>query len=352
MSGMFQPAEGSEEASRIRRNATRDIFERRGVLSPSRIMLRNYPVLHPLTAFNAGARLVGDVLHVYPRVVLGYYKYVSYIAEVKIPLEDLGEGVSLNSYVGEIVVAPSTRHDIWGTEDPRVYSVGGAPCMTYTGRTVSYFDPEARTEKTLPVTAAYEDGRWVKRLVFRLPSSAGLVSDKDAFLCEVDGRLYLFHRPHLLDGSFHLVVSAIERKALSGGGLREIEVREGFEILKPAPLESKLGWAAPPLQLGAESVVALVHAVDREGIVYRVFAVRLRLSRHGIAVEAVTPCYIMEPSAPYEVMGDRPYTIFPCGLVIAEDEVVVTYGAGDYVVGFAAVKLDELLARLEGGEVL
>lgn len=353
MEELFQPAEGMREAGEVRQNVTRDIFERRGVLSPSRIILRNYPVPHPLTAFNAGARLAGEELYVYPRIVLGYYKYVSSIVELRIPLEDLeGGGVSLNSYVGDVVVTPSTRFDIWGAEDPRVYSIGGRPYMTYTGRTLSYFDPEAQIEKTLPVTAVREAGRWEKRLVFKLPQGAGLVSDKDAFLCEVGERLYLFHRPHLLSGSFHLVVSMLDDSVLTAGaGLREVEVQGGFEVLRPAPFESKLGWAAPPLQVGAESVVALVHAVDREGIVYRVFAVRLKLSARGVAVEAVTPHYIMEPRAPYEVVGDRPYTIFPCGLVKVGDEVLITYGAGDYVVGFAAARLDELLASLEEGEL-
>ena len=353
MEGFFQPAEGMREAGELRRSATRDIFERRGVLSPSRILLRNYPVPHPITAFNAGARRAGDSLYVYPRIVLGYYKYVSSIVELEIPLEDVeGGSVSQNSYVGNIVISPSTRYDIWGAEDPRLYCIGGRLYMTYTGRTLSYFDPNVEVEKTLPVTAVYEDGKWEKCLIFKLPPEAGLVSDKDAFLCKVGGRLYFFHRPHLLRGSFHLVVSMLDKSTLAaGGGLREVEVREGFEVLRAAPFESKLGWAAPPLQVSTESVVVLVHAVDSEGVVYRVFAVRLRLSRSGVSVEAVTPYYIMEPRAPYEVVGDRPYTIFPCGLVEVEDEVLVTYGAGDYVVGFAAAKLDDLLASLEEGEL-
>ncbi|MEM4101061.1 MAG: glycosidase, partial [Desulfurococcaceae archaeon] len=61
--------------------------------------------------------------------------------------------------------------------------------------------------------------------------------------------------------------------------------------------------------------------------------------------------YIMEPRTPYEVYGDRPFTVFPCGAQIVDDKVIVAYGAADYLVGFGAIDLAELMSALEKGRV-
>ncbi len=92
----------------------------------------------------------------------------------------------------------------------------------------------------------------------------------------------------------------------------------------------------------------VVHGVDREGIVYRGFAIIIRYTRRGTpAVEAVSKGYILAPRTPGEVFGDRPYTVFPTAAVALDDDLIILYGAGDQVIGAARARLGDLLGGME-----
>lgn len=357
----FARAEGCEEAIRLRSPETEDIVTRFGVISPNRILINNYPISHPLAAFNASAIYDpgDDCLDVYARIIVGYYLYVSSIIRLRVPLNDLfTRHVDLNNYVGDIVIYPSTKYDIWGAEDPRAYKIDDQIYMTYTGRSVNYYSP-IRENRTLPVTAVYDRDlrRWVKRYVFMLSEDyfGKLVSNKDAFMYRAPGGdTYLFHRPHLITDTFHLMVSRVSERLLLNHGteVREVRVDNGFEVMHPAPFESKVGWAAPIIDSRKNKVLALVHSIDAERVSYKVFAMELSLSRGEVAVEAVTPRYIMEPRKPYEKIGDRPMTVFPCGAVkVGKDELVITYGSADTMIGFGLLSISRLMAELDKGRI-
>ena len=357
----FKRAAGFEEAKKIRKNETEDLVGRFGVISPNRITIHNYPVSHPITSFNASVvyEEEDETLKLYARMILGYYMYVSSIIEVEVPLHDLFNGyVNMNSYVGRIVIYPSTKYDIWGTEDPRVYKVRGKLYMTYTGRSINYFSP-IRVNRTVPVTAVYDEDlkNWIKRFVL-IPSAkvfGRIITDKDAFLHEMgDGKLYFLHRPHLIDDTTRLMISKLDPKILSMGGMKveEVEIDNAVEVLDLMPFEGKLGWAAPLVNIGDKKLITLIHATDKEQLAYRVFAAQLSLSDHEVVLEAVTPRYIMEPTTPYELIGDRPLTIFPCGAVkISKDEIVISYGAADYMIGLGILSLNNLMAELDKGRI-
>lgn len=62
----------------------------------------------------------------------------------------------------------------------------------------------------------------------------------------------------------------------------------------------------------------------------------------------------MEPRELYEVYGDRPLVVFPCGLIRIDDKAIVIYGAADFVIGFGELDINEVLGILEKvkGEVV
>ena len=363
--GFFPRAPGGDEARGVRRSETVDIVSRVGVLSPKRLFLSNYPVGNPIAAFNSSLAVEDGVVLLHVRVIVGYYKYVSAIAETRVFMEDVESGdVSINYYAGRIVVHPSTRYDVWGAEDPRTYRLGDRLLMTYTGRTRHYFDP-GRRERTLPVTAVRtgegEEAAWRKAFVTVMPQPLRehVVTDKNAFLVKVNGDYLFFHRLHMDDDRFYLVVSRLDprevEEALSRPGAepREIVLRDTVLVMEPAPFEQKLGWAAPPIQLGGGRLLALIHGVGRSMGVYRVAATLLSYSRsEGVTVEAVTPTYIMEPRTMYEVYGDRPYTVFPCGAWrLDRRRLLISYGAADYMTGLGLINLEKLMALLDEGRV-
>jgi len=357
----FRKAEGFEEVARVRSQATDDIVARFGVVSPNRILIHDYPLSHPLASFNASAIYdqKDEALEIYARIILGYYLYVSSILRMKIPLDDLfNRYVDVNSYVGEVVIYPSTRYDLWGAEDPRAYKLGGKLYMTYTGRSINYYSA-IRENRTVPITAVYNEAlkTWVKKFVFVLSESyfGKMVSNKDAFLHQTQsGEIYLLHRPHLITDTFHLMISRVDERLLldHSAELKEITIDNGFEVMRPAPFETKIGWAAPIPNTRKNRIITLIHGIDRESVAYKVFAAEFSLSRSGMAVEAVTPRYIMEPRKPYEILGDRPLTIFPCGAAkVGRDEIVITYGAADSMIGFGILSLNNLLAELDKGRI-
>ncbi|MEB3851827.1 MAG: glycosidase [Desulfurococcales archaeon] len=352
-------AVGAREASGLRVYEVRDEARRLGTITADRLFLNGFPARNPVAVFNPGMMLEGGEVLLYPRIIVGYYKYVSAIVEARIPLDDVLSGyVTMNSYSASLAVTPSTPFDLWGAEDPRVYQLGGVQAMTYTGRTLYYFEP-GDGDRTLPVTAVRRGPRWVKAVVHRPPPGlAGRVSnDKNAFLLTVGERLYLFHRPQLADGRYLLLVSELPEEAwgaLSSTPSTPVEVaaRRAWVTLEAAGFEEKIAWGAPPIHLGGGRFLLIMHGVGRAMQAYRVFAAEVELHpSEGPIVRAVTPRYIMEPREPYEVYGDRPYTVFPCGAALVGGEVLASYGAADYMAAFASIPLDSILSELDRGRV-
>jgi len=89
----------------------------------------------------------------------------------------------------------------------------------------------------------------------------------------------------------------------------------------------------------------LYHGVSEDRI-YRVGAVLLDLKK-PVKVLARLVYPILEPEAPYEIEGNVPNVVFPCGNVILKDTLYVYYGGGDRVVGVATVNVKELLSTLD-----
>lgn len=357
---MFKRAKNINKVSRKRELKSVDIVKRLSVISPQRVHLKNYPIDNPVSIFNPALIVRGESAYIYARIILGYFMYVSAIVKMDIPLDDIYSGTaSISHYPCSIIISPSTKYDIWGAEDPRVTEINGKLYMTYVGRTINYFNPAIRRERTLPVIAVSENGsKWDKRLVLVLPREFRdfVISDKDAFIIKSrEGDILIFHRPHLTDEKFYLLISKIDSDALEkvSKGVREVEVRESVMVLEALPEENKLGWAGPPVEIEENTFLTLVHGVDKYIEGYRVFAVLVKYDRDlGPRIIATTPYYIMEPKTPYEVFGDRPYTVFPCGFYrVDSDKALIAYGAGDFVVGIGELDISEILSILDKNRV-
>lgn len=348
--GYFSRLEGSEDVGG-RRFETRDVVRRIGVIAPHRVHIQNHPIGAPVAVFNPSVVLEGDRLMVYARIILGYYMYASAIALLEVLVDDVLSGrVSVNHYTANIVVYPSSYYDIWGAEDPRASELDGQSYLVYTGRTVNYFNPAIRRERTLPIVARLEEGGRVASKIGVFTLGEGLrdelVSDKDAFLARVSGSTLLFHRPHMARGDeYYLTVS--EARVPAGPGIEEVRLSNTRVVLEPAPFEHKLGWSAPLVEVEGNKYIAFIHSVEKKMETYRVFCLLLSAKRGRLRVSGVTPFYIMEPKEPFEMYGDRPMTIYPCGCVRIDDSLVITYGAADFVTGFGLIGVDELLSQLE-----
>ncbi len=338
-------APGSREAAQLRELETRDIARRLSPIPPHSFRLADLAGHSPLAAFNPGL-LVDTGLgtaRIYPRVIAGYYTYTSAVAEAEVELAALTGRRPLERVDARLAVTPGNWYDFWGAEDPRVYTIGGRLYMTYTGRTQGY--PAGEEPLTLPVTASHTGGGWRPLHVYA-PRPAPRM-DKDAFAAEVDGRVIHVHRPEYGPHRYMAVALDVEERP-GRDGLAELVPRLEYSVDLRAGFEERAGWSTPPVTLEGHTVF-LLHGVS--GGVYRVFAAEIGISGGAPRVEAVTPRYIMGPSLPYEVYGDRPHTVFPCGAAVVDGDLLVAYGAGDLVTGFAVIEAAELLSELDRGRL-
>ncbi len=330
-----------ESSQFIRENRTKDIVKRIGVITADRVHFANHPIDSPVSIFNPAILLDGDYIKMYARIVLGYFTYASAVMDITIPLSELGE-LTKGALRGRMILRPDNNYDIWGVEDPRVCRLSGRKTITYCGRTVNYFRPGIN--RVLPIVATNEGTTWKKKCVFKYEDEK-IVSDKDAFLVDLNG-LRLFHRIHTTAEEWHCVVNEIERDVLDNVEIGDVVMKGATIPLKGAEFEDKIGWGTPPVEIGNKYLL-LLHGLDRLTQWYKVFAV---LMDDHARVTATTRFYVMEPKESYEVYGDRPFTVFPCGLCRFDDKLLVSYGAADLTAALGEIDLNELMYMLESNK--
>lgn len=221
-----------------------------------------------------------------------------------------------------------------GCEDPRLTKIGDRFYMTYTAYDGS--NPP-RVALTSISVEDFLNKRWNWERS-KLISPPG-VDDKDACIVKnVKGDGYIaFHRlgnviwiDKLRDLEFP------ERKYLSGGILAQARSGKWDDVkigIAGPPLETKYGW------------LLFYHGVYSQGSVYKVGAMLLDYTDpKNILGRSDEP--ILEPEMPYELEGQVPNVVFPCGQVVINDIIYVYYGGGDSVIGVATIPLDVLLDSL------
>jgi predicted GH43/DUF377 family glycosyl hydrolase len=222
----------------------------------------------------------------------------------------------------------------WGVEDPRVTFVPelGRWIITYTA--FGRGGPGVSLAQT-------EDFTTFERL-----GMAMAPEDKNAVLLprRVGGDWLLFHRPVLAAGANVCVSRSTDLKSWrepelvlhrrEGGWWDSARVGMG-----PPPLETEHGWLA--VYHGVRQTVA--------GGLYRAGLALLDLDQPAVVLRRSEE-WVLGPGADYEVSGDVPNVVFPCGLVHHPDtdKLFLYYGAADTRIGLATASradvLDYLLA--------
>jgi len=226
---------------------------------------------------------------------------------------------------------PDRVEELWGLEDPRITRVDELDrwVIAYTA-----FGPGGPAI----ALATTSDFRTVERLgTVRGPEdkNAGLLSRR------IGGEHVLFHRPVTVIGShadIWLSRSAdLQRwsapqpvmKARSGGWWDSARIGIG-----PPPLETAEGWLL--IYHGVRQTVA--------GALYRVGLALLDLDDPTKVVRRCSE-WVLGPAERYELMGDVPGVVFPCGVVHDPDtdDLRLYYGAADTCVAMATATLTEVV---------
>jgi predicted GH43/DUF377 family glycosyl hydrolase len=223
----------------------------------------------------------------------------------------------------------------WGFEDPRVVFVAELDRWVITCTAYGPAGPAVYLATT-------KDFETVERFgIIRHPE------DKNAAFLphRIDGKWILFHRP----------------KTEFGGGRNEIMLSRSPDLVSwTAPEEVllpregawwdslRIGIGPPPLRT-EHGWLVIYHGVKEtvDGGIYRVGLALADLDEPTRILHRL-PRWVFGPNAPYELQGDVPNTVFPCGLIHdeASGRVRLYYGAADTSICVASAQLDDLLAAV------
>jgi predicted GH43/DUF377 family glycosyl hydrolase len=222
----------------------------------------------------------------------------------------------------------------WGVEDPRITALEtGEYLVTYTG--FSGAGPLICLASTRDFVS------FERRGLMQSPE------DKDAAIFPrlINGRWAMIHRPvpNTERLGAHIWLSWSPDLKHWGDPTMLVEARHGgwWDANKvglgPPPLETPAGWLI--VYHGVRTTVA--------GSLYRLGLAMLD-RENPTRVIARSNEWIFGPCAPYEVAGDVPDVVFPCGWILDEDgdTIRMYYGAADTCIAVATASLAELLSYL------
>lgn len=227
---------------------------------------------------------------------------------------------------------PQDSHN-HGVEDPRVVKIGDTLYFSYTG----YNGTVARV---CVVSISVQDFIARRFDTWSEPHaiSPDYVQDKDSSILseKVDGAYMIFHRIGL-----HACVDFVPSLEF------EHPITRCIELFGPRPGmwdSMKVGIAAPAIKT-KKGWLLFYHGIS-DAKVYRVGAMLLDL-KNPTKVLARTATPILQPERDYEVSGVVAQVVFPCGLIVRKDQILMYYGAGDSVLGVATGSVKNILKIFE-----
>ena len=234
------------------------------------------------------------------------------------------------------LLSPSPDHpeEEWGVEDPRITRIDELDAWV-----IAYiaFGPGGPAVALATTT----DFVSVQRL--------GVVcapEDKNASLLprRVNGQFVMFHRPAAVTGGRADVW--ISRST----DLRSWGAQEPVFGARPGGWwdSARIGVGPPPVET-ANGWLVVYHGVRQTvaGALYRVGLAMLDLENPAVVTKRCAE-WVLGPREDYELIGDVPGVVFPCGLTItATGKLRLYYGAADCRIGMASADFDEVLAYVD-----
>lgn len=240
----------------------------------------------------------------------------------------LGYASSSNGYyiderLNYPVFEPTTFFEKKGVEDARVTVINDECFMTFT----AYNEiPQVGITSISTHNLLMKKWSWGEHIY---PFSS--VVDKDAVIFPkmMNGMYVMIHRP---DPDMCIIYS----KNLREWGKSKI-------LMKPRQNRwdcLKIGAAGPPIEID-EGWLQIYHGVDNQHI-YRLGAILLEKDDPEKIIYRTDKPFL-EPYEEYECEGQVPNVVFSCGAIKNQDNILISYGCADSVIGISSFKIDEIL---------
>lgn len=324
---------------RLRNNRVDEIFDRCIYLFPHNFKVVNYP-REPVASFNPAILPHRDnAAHIIPRLVFEYYSYVSSIGITeKVQTDKLLEGEikDLNLHV---ILHPTKLWEILGCEDPRVHLFHNRTLMLYTGKGITYRDEQKVRRDVLALAELDRDFNVERKGFFKIAYDGEETvppSNKDASFLKVEGdKATMLVRPEI-DGRriCWRCEASLYDLTLDGKTLEPVMLNE--------PWEGKVGWSTNAVRLSSNEYLIGWHGVVLNEDSYK----------NGLAIvddygELLgISDYLLSPRNLPEMYGDKPLTIFGCGLSIYKEYLIWVGGISDYGVAVFKVELEKALEKI------
>lgn len=300
------------------------------------------PILEPIPEHPWEAKLVFNPAAVYENnKVHLIYRAMSHDNTSVFGYAASSDGLNIDERLEEPIYVPresfeqKMRPGNSGCEDPRVTRIGDTLYMLYTA-----FDGvnPTRVAMTSIELKDFLEKRWNwKKPILISPPGIG---DKDAciFPEKVNDKYIIYHR---FKNSIH--ISFVD----------SLDFREGQWLAEGDWLQprwgkwdgEKIGIASPPIKTELGWIL-LYHGVSHRDLYYRVGAILLNL-KNPVQIISRIDYPIFEPDVDYELIGEVPNVVFPCGAVVIEKNLYVYYGGADRVIGVATIGIEQLLSEFK-----
>ena len=227
---------------------------------------------------------------------------------------------------------PDAPHEAWGVEDPRITWV---PEMEKWVIAFTSFGPGGPGLSM----ATTSDFRTAERLgMVRAPE------DKNGALLphRINGEYVLFHRP--VTALTHRADIWLSRSA----DLRSWSAPEPVLSARPGGWwdSARIGIGPPPIET-SEGWLLIYHGV-RETVAGALYRAGLALLDLEEPTRVLLRCseWVLGARESYELVGDVPGVVFPCGVILrpGSDELRLYYGAADSCVGLATARLSDVIS--------
>jgi len=225
------------------------------------------------------------------------------------------------------VIAPSSRYETFGIEDPRITQIGDNYYINYSAIS------ELGITTMLAVTKDFASCDKLGNIFH--PDN----KDVTIFPKKINGLFYALHRPSISHFATPDIWIAQSPDLLHWGNHMHIAgVRqEGWDT-------TRVGASAVPF-LTEHGWLEIYHGAD-ENNRYCLGALLLDAERPWVVKRrSIRP--ILEPETTYEIDGFFGNVVFACGAVRTGNEILIYYGAADTSIAAAMLTIDEIMASFQ-----
>lgn len=252
----------------------------------------------------------------------------------------LWEGATPTDFklVNEHAVTPDSAFDAYGVEDPRITKIGDTYYICYTSLAIG-LGHENAGEGIRIALASTRDFRTFKKHGVIGPD----IRSKAGILFESNRQIYFMWKDeHVVERTMLSPAPVNFEESDAWQTFWQDHTIKHYQLLGPQQNAHEgrgIEPGAPPI-LTDEGLLLVYSSISLD---FKWTISALLLDRNNPAhILAKTIHPILIPEADYEIRGDVNNVVFPCGAVIENDTLYITYGAADTLCALASMPMSAL----------